>query len=98
MPRIKYGWKKFIEGLCCNMSEYECWSITKSEHLCPVLFSFAGFILIMPRIKILSETDIIPDIHLNGEGCDHSTNNYGWYFDKIVCVDYPYYRLKPYKR
>jgi len=97
-PRINYGWKKFIEGICCNLSENEVYSITKSEWLCPVLFSFGGFILIMPRIDILKNDIDIPDIHLDGEGADIHACNYGYYKDKVVCVDYPYYRIKPYKR
>lgn len=97
-PRLNYGWKKFIEGMCCNMSESECWAATKSEHLCPVVYSWAGFFLVMKRVEILKENDEIPKVHLEGDGTDHKPDNYGWLDGKIVCVDYPYYRIKPYKR
>jgi hypothetical protein len=97
-PRVNYGWKKFIEGICCNLSENECWTVSKSEWLCPVLFSWAGFVLVMPRLEILKDDNDIPEIHLGSEGSDIHACNYGYYKDKIVCVDYPYHRIKPYKR
>lgn len=97
-PRIRYGWKKFIEGINCNLSENEVWNVTRSEYLCPVLFHWAGFILVMPKVEILKKEEEIPSIHLSEPGSDPSSNNYGVHNGKIVCIDYPYHRLKPYKR
>ena len=97
MPRVKYGWRHFIQGVYSNLSEHECWNVSKSEWLCPVLFSFAGFILVMPRIKICKTDDELNN-YPKEEGDDYKPINYGYYNGKIVCVDYPYHRIKPYKR
>lgn len=98
IPKTSNGWKRFIEGLCSNMSENQCWNSCKSEHLCPVLFSFAGFVLVMPKIKMLDKNSEIPKIHTTEPGSDLNYNNYGYWNGKVVCVDYPYHRIKPYKR
>lgn len=98
MPRIRYGWKHFIQGVYSNLSEHECWSISKNEnYLCPVLFSFGGFIIIMPRLKICGTDREVKDV-VQEEGDDFKPCNYGHYKGKVVCVDYPYHRIKPYKR
>jgi hypothetical protein len=97
LPRLNYGWMNFVQGVYCNLSERQCWNATKSEYLCPTLFSFLGFINIMPRVLVCKseyEIDSIP----NEEGEDRKTENYGRYEDRIVCVDYPYHRIKLYQR
>lgn len=96
VPRWHYGWANFIAGIYSNLSETQCWKATKSEHLCPILFSFGGFIVIMPRIKICKTESEITSIP-NEEGIDRKPDNYGYYFNKVVCVDYPYHRIKSLK-
>jgi hypothetical protein len=98
VPRINRGWKRFIEGMCSNMSENQCWNACESEYLCPVLFSFGGFVLVMPKLEILKRGDSLPKIHTKEPGCDPNPINYGYLNGKIVCVDYPYHRIKPYRR
>lgn len=95
---MNYGWEKFIQGLCCNMSEKECWGVTRSEHLCPVICGWAGFFLVMRRVRVLTDDEQIPQVHLEGGGTDHKTDNYGYLDGRVVCIDYPYYRIKPYRR
>lgn len=96
-PRIFKGWKWFIQGVYSNMSEAECWRAAQSPYLCPVLFSFAGLILIMPKIPICKIEDELRNVPRE-PGEDRKPINYGYYDERIVCVDYPYHRIKPYKR
>lgn len=97
VPRINYGWEKFVEGVFSNLSERNCWRITRSEYLCPVLFCVGGFFSVMPRVEICKNEEDIIGI-LNEEGEDRKPDNYGWYEGRIVCVDYPYHRIKKYNR
>ena len=97
LPRIRRGWMMFIQGMYSNLSENQCWSVCQGEYLCPVLFSFGGLILVMPRIEICKTEEDIISIP-NEEGEDRKPINYGFYENRVVCVDYPYHRIKPYKR
>lgn len=98
-PRIFKGWKMFIQGMFSNLSEYECWKCTESEFLCPVLYSFGGFFIIMPRVTTdLTMDEINKALPDEDPGEDRHWNNYGRLNGKIVCIDYPYHRIKPYKR
>ena len=97
IPRMNYGWMKFIEGIYSNLSEYQCWRACESHYLCPVLFSFAGFFNIMPRLKICETEEEIKSIRkVRYE--DRKPSNYGYHKGKIVCVDYPYHRIKLHNR
>lgn len=92
-PRVNYGWMKFIEGIHCNLSEKVCWDITKSKDLCPVIFSFLGIIMVMPRVEVCkNENEILSIPLVPGEDRKHS--NYGVYNGNLVCIDYPYHRIK----
>lgn len=96
-PRINYGWMKFIEGIHANLSEYHCWKITKSKHLCPVFYCFAGLFSVMPRVEIYRTEDQISGIPRE-DGEDRKPDNYGSYQERSVCVDYPYHRIKLHNR
>lgn len=97
LPYFCRGWSKFIEGMYCNISETQVWKVSKSPYLCPVLWSFGGFILVMPKVKILTKKSEIPDIHIKEDGSDNNPANYGYYDNEIVCIDYAYHRLIPFK-
>jgi len=102
VPRITRGWSMLIQGIFSNLSEANCWKMNSDpynpgcEHLCPVLFSFMGFILVMPYVSICVNQEELPAEIDPGEDRHH--RNYGWYQGRIVCVDYPFHRIKPYKR
>lgn len=94
---MNYGWMKFIEGVHSNLSEADCWKAVKNETLlCPVLFSFGGFILIMPKVKVCTNMVQLPvDTEMNA---DVKPDNYGYYKGFVVAIDYPYYRIKKHLR
>lgn len=101
VPRVTRGWSMLIQGIFSNLSEANCWKNNcfdghTSPTLCPVKFSFMGFILIMPRVSICSDASELPEAEDPGE--DRHYRNYGWYMGRVVCVDYPFHRIKPYKR
>ncbi len=100
-PRITKGWSMLIQGIYCNLSEANCWNMNCFDGqthpmLCPVKFSFMGFILVMPYVSICQNKDELPEEIDPGEDRHH--RNYGWYMGRVVCVDYPFHRIKPYKR
>jgi len=51
----------------------------------------------MPRVEICTTEEEIKSIP-NEEGEDRKPINYGIYKDRVVCVDYPYHRIKLYNR
>ncbi len=94
LPRVNYGWMKFVEGIYCNLSEAKNWKWdNQNERLCPTLFSFAGLINVMPRVKICTSEQEIKEIP-NNEWTDWKPDNYGYYKGKLVCIDYPWRRIK----
>lgn len=94
IPRIDYGWMKFIEGIYSNLSEHNCWINVKNDKLlCPTLYSFGGLFNVMPRIKICETEEEIKSIR-KVKYEDRKPINYGYYNGRIVCVDYPYHRIK----
>jgi hypothetical protein len=93
VPRWNYGWANFISGMYSNLSEAQCWNATRSEYLCPILFSLGGLVVIMPRVQICETEEEIISIPKE-EGIDRKPDNYGYHFNRVVCVDYPYHRIK----
>lgn len=51
----------------------------------------------MPRLNICIEPSDIQD-YPKEDTDDYKPINYGWLNGKIVCVDYPYHKIKPYRR
>lgn len=93
LPRWNYGWGKFVEGVTNNRSEWAYWRKTKSNEVCPTLFSFWGLFNIMPRVRICESKEEIECIPLD-DWLDRKPDNLGHYKEKIVWVDYPYHITK----
>jgi len=87
-PRLNYGWYKFIAGILANLSEKSTWEVCHHESLCPVLWGWAGFILIMPRVQVDCSCDEIRASMEIRECDDFHEANYGRLNGKIVCIDY----------
>lgn len=58
VPVLHAGWRGFLKGLLANMSELTVWRTVNNpsnckhkdrNKLCPVLFGWAGFVLIQPN-------------------------------------------------
>lgn len=57
IPRLNYGFALFLRGLQGNMQE-NIFGKMGDKRMCPVLWaSKGGFILIMPRCKLLSDAE-----------------------------------------
>lgn len=85
IPRIKYGYKFFLQGIISNLSEKE-WS-GFDKRLCPVIYcnSF-GLVLIMKKAQPydgfinFKEFEDLP--------LDPHNDNFGIYNNRLVLVDY----------
>jgi hypothetical protein len=91
LPRINYGWEKFLQGLLANIQENKTHHYSNGIHdmLCPVLFSFAGIIHVQKRAeRTFIEAEMseltIPDA-IKG---DDKAGNWGILNGKVVKLDY----------
>lgn len=63
VPKLIYGWHKFLCGLLANMQEVEFGASRNidgdhMEGLCPVLFFLpGGWLLVMPRVELLTDVE-----------------------------------------
>lgn len=93
-------WRCFLCGMLANDSERLIWE--HGEHrnlLCPVLFSLPfGLLNIMPKCEILTCEQFDDNaarlkeilIILNVDCSEHKPDSFGYYQNRIVCVDYHY--------
>lgn len=95
IPKLVYGWDKFLRGLLANMQE-TLFSRANFPELCPVIFSIpGGWLLVMPRVAPLSnaewsEFDVEtfcnrPDYLLPVE---RKQDSFGKLNGRIVAIDY----------
>jgi len=113
-PNFTYSWQHFLKGLVANIHENQTWKYTKSELLCPVVWSsWGGWVLIMKKAdtaRLEKEIEMLPykmmyspEARDNwfeykkgffnkwidaGFGGDDKVDNYGYYQDRIVKIDY----------
>jgi hypothetical protein len=92
-PRIRWGWKFFLMGFVANLQEKETYERFKDFYnikLCPVLFGFAGIILIMRRVDkhVESFEEIEEYIKNNNTSIDLNFENFGYIDNELVLVDY----------
>lgn len=96
IPKIRYGWKMFLEGLLANMQERE-FSATGWPELCPVVFALpGGWLVVMRRAESLTDAEfrsIDPDSW--GVTSDYRVpveakkrSSFGKIDGRIVAVDY----------
>ncbi len=95
IPKLKYGWHKFLCGLLANMQETE-FSKTGWSELCPVTFSIpGGWLLIMRRARPLTLDEFLsfdpfkfrdrPEYTVPVE---HKQDSFGILDGRIVAIDY----------
>lgn len=96
-------WYCFLRGLCANIEESRTWKIfivhepEKALLLCPVIWcSYGGWILIMKKADVekwVKESELLNwsyVAHINaGIGGDDKPDNYGYYENRLVKIDYP---------
>jgi len=57
VPKVIYGWHKFLCGLLANMQERQ-FAETGWPQLCPVVFSVpGGWLVVMRRAEMLSDAE-----------------------------------------
>ena len=57
IPKLIYGWHKFLCGLLANMQERQ-FAGAGWPQLCPVIFSLpGGWLVVMPRAEMLSDAE-----------------------------------------
>lgn len=94
IPRVNYGWGKFVEGIENNRSERKYWKESKSNEVCPTLFSLWGLLNIMPRVRVCETKEEIECIPLD-DWLDRKPDNLGYLNGKVVWIDYPYHGTRP---
>lgn len=100
VPRVTYGWRKFLCGLLCNQDE-ALWGRSKLHGICPCLFAIpGGWLIVQPRARVMTEAEfaafdykqfvtrreyIIP--------AEKKADSFGWLNDQIVAIDVGEIRL-----
>lgn len=87
-PRIRYGWKMFLIGLLCNITEMQTWRGTRSEGLCPVTDAVPGGWLIVMRPAAPVPPERSDEVPARGVGYDDKLENYGVIDGRVVRIDY----------
>lgn len=80
-------WRDFLFGLLNNLNE-AAWS--REPGHCPVLYAAPlGFLLVMPRLRILTDTEFasLDPAALPGRA-ERKPDSYGWLNGEPVAVDY----------
>lgn len=99
VPRVRYGWDKFLRGLLSNMTEARFSCLADKFVLAPVIFAIpGGWLNIQRRCEPLTEEewqsihanddDVHNPGHWNGFFCDFKRNNFGTLDGKIVLLDF----------
>ena len=95
IPKLIYGWHKFLCGLLANMQE-ATFSRAGFPELCPVVFAFpGGWLLVMRRAELLSDAEwcafnaevfcTTPDYIIPAE---FKQDSFGKLDGRIVAIDY----------
>ena len=101
VPRVRYGWSKFLYGLLSNMTEARFTSLAGHFSLAPTVFAIPGGWLNVQR-RCLPLTDeqwthleglCRPDAdfgpaYWNGMSCDFKRDNFGTLDGKVVLLDF----------
>lgn len=92
------SYRNFLWGLIANMNEVKFWNCADMKYkLCPVLgYIPFGFLVIMPKVKVLTKEDGIDNNYLlhfcickNGKiPAETKLDSFGFINKKLVCIDY----------
>lgn len=101
IPNFAYSWEHFLNGLLANIHERDVFNYSqRNELLCPIVFvSWGGWLLIMKRADVeRHEKERTKDTIDNsifyekwissGFGGDDKPDNYGYYENRLVKIDY----------
>lgn len=92
VPRVRYGWDKFLRGLLSNIQEQRFSCMSAQFSLCPTRWSmWGGWLNIQQRCKPLTDEEWATIEHFsdwNGFSCDFKRENFGTLNGRIVLLDY----------
>ena len=96
LPIIRYGYRKFLQGLLANLQEVEISSLGKYPEICPVLWHLpGGFLLVMPRVRVMTDEEF-DNFHYTEFvfqddytiPAEPKSDSFGWLDGKVVAIDY----------
>lgn len=95
VPKLIYGWQKFLCGLLANMQE-EMFGRCGWPEVCPVLFAIpGGWLIVMRRCRPLTDEEwagFDAEAFVNGENymipAETKRDSFGVLDGKIVALDY----------
>lgn len=91
-----HKWRMGLTGLLANQQEWRMWSFCRYPELCPVVFYLPlGFLVVMPRVEILTADEYAGMSYRTLTGGDSyvlpsedKPNSFGWLDGRVVCIDY----------
>lgn len=95
IPKLRYGWKLFLNGLLANMQERQFGTLGWPE-LCPVVFSLpGGWLVVQRRAAPLTDHEWVTfsarlRLHLSRVAVfvEHKRCSFGVLDGRIVAIDY----------
>lgn len=101
VPRVRYGWSKFLYGLLSNMTEARFKPLADKWSLAPVVFAVpGGWLNVQRRCEPIGDDDWNHISHdgeyeamnglpyWNGMSCDFKRDNFGTLDGRVVLLDY----------
>ena len=90
VPTHRYGFTKFLLGWAANRIEYKRFKeFGEKYRLCPTTSYLFGFLLVMPRVEMITEEEFQTLEKADFLFCsDWKSDNLGKLNNKIVIIDY----------
>lgn len=101
IPKLRYGWGNFLQGLLCNRQECLWWISIPAWPFCPIVFSIpGGWLVVMRRARVLTDGEYDrlfgecgPERRKYDEiefviPVEHKSSSFGWIDEQIVIIDY----------
>lgn len=94
IPRINYGWSRFLQGLGANIQEETWWG--GDRRLCPVVGSVpGGWLIVMPRAQVCTAGEVDYSEFRTLPFGDFKPDNFGWVDGRVVLLDYGSHHYAP---
>jgi len=96
-PKMRYGWRLFLQGLLANMQEREFGCATGWAELCPVLWAIpGGWLVVMRRARVMTDSEFeafdfqawATNSGQRAIPCEMKADSFGWLEGRVVAIDY----------